>query len=136
MFEASPSKFDFDTPYSRIGTDSVKWDQQIRTFGKDKIDVGMGIFLKDEALGGILRVTTSTPAKRDHVRAKKRIPLAKANERDEYARNIQLAELNALNAALAVIKWKKLCGFYIDLEKEHHSTYSIDGNEMTNEDPE
>jgi hypothetical protein len=27
-----------------------------------------------------------------------------------------------------------LFGFYIDLEKEHHSTYSIDGNEMTNED--
>jgi antirestriction protein ArdC len=26
--------------------------------------------------------------------------------------NIQIAELNALNAALAVIKWKKLCGFY------------------------
>ena len=37
------AKFDFDTPYSRIGTDSVKWDQQIRTFGKDNIAVGMGI---------------------------------------------------------------------------------------------
>jgi cystathionine beta-lyase len=35
--------FDFDTPYSRIGTDSVKWDQQIRTYGKDNIAVGMGI---------------------------------------------------------------------------------------------
>src|SRR5215467_3731855 len=37
------SKFDFDTPYSRIGTDSVKWDQQIRTYGKENISVGMGI---------------------------------------------------------------------------------------------
>lgn len=110
--------------------------EKLEEFGRSFIDVGMGIFLKDEALGGILRVTTSTLAKRDHVRAKKRIPLAKADERDEYARNIQTAELNALNAVLAVIKWKKLCGFYIDLEKEHHSTYSIDGNEMTNEDPE
>jgi len=35
--------FDFETPYNRIGTDSVKWDQQIRTFGKDNIEVGMGI---------------------------------------------------------------------------------------------
>jgi cystathionine beta-lyase len=35
--------FDFDTPYNRIGTDSVKWDQQIRVFGKENIEVGMGI---------------------------------------------------------------------------------------------
>ncbi len=41
--EGPPVKFDFDTPYNRVGTDSVKWDQQIRTFGKDSIAVGMGI---------------------------------------------------------------------------------------------
>jgi cystathionine beta-lyase len=37
------SRYDFDTPYNRFGTDSVKYDQQIRTFGKDSIQVGMGI---------------------------------------------------------------------------------------------
>ena len=31
---------------------------------------------------------------------------------DDYNRNIQIADLNALNAAFAVIKWKKLFGFY------------------------
>ena len=36
-------KFDFDTPYNRIGTDCVKWDQQMRTYGKENIAVGMGI---------------------------------------------------------------------------------------------
>jgi cystathionine beta-lyase len=36
-------KFDFDTPYNRVGTDCVKWDQQIRTYGKENIAVGMGI---------------------------------------------------------------------------------------------
>ena len=36
-------KFDFDTPYNRIGTDSVKWDQQIKLYGKENIAVGMGI---------------------------------------------------------------------------------------------
>jgi cysteine-S-conjugate beta-lyase len=36
-------KYDFDTPYSRIGSDCVKWDQQIRTYGKENIAVGMGI---------------------------------------------------------------------------------------------
>ena len=35
--------FDFDTPYSRVGTDSIKWDRQIERFGKEKIQVGMGI---------------------------------------------------------------------------------------------
>ncbi|MBI1873580.1 MAG: aminotransferase class I/II-fold pyridoxal phosphate-dependent enzyme [Acidobacteria bacterium] len=42
-FDAPGGTFDFDTPYNRIGTDSVKWDQQIRTYGKDNIAVGMGI---------------------------------------------------------------------------------------------
>jgi len=108
--------------------------KKLEEFGRSFIDVGMGLFLQDDSLGGVLRVTTSTLAKRDHVRGKGRIPLSEADDRNEYQRNIQTAELNALNAALAVIKWKKLCGFYVDLEKEHHSTYSIDGNEMTNED--
>ena len=36
-------KYDFDTPYNRFGTDSVKYDQQIRTYGKDSVQVGMGI---------------------------------------------------------------------------------------------
>jgi hypothetical protein len=45
-----------------------------------------------------------------------------------------VADLNALNAALAVIRWKKLFGFYSDLEEEHHSVYVIDGNSIANED--
>ena len=35
--------FDFDTPYSRIGTDCIKWDRPIATYGKENIKVGMGI---------------------------------------------------------------------------------------------
>jgi cystathionine beta-lyase len=35
-------KYDFDTIYNRIGTDCVKWDSQISTFG-DKVKIGMGI---------------------------------------------------------------------------------------------
>jgi hypothetical protein len=37
--------------------------------------------------------------------------------KNECGRNIQIADLNALNAALAVVKWKKLYRFYVDLEK-------------------
>jgi cystathionine beta-lyase len=37
------AKFDFDTPYKRFGTDSIKWDAQERRFGKGSIVAGMGI---------------------------------------------------------------------------------------------
>ncbi len=36
-------KFDFDTVYNRFGTYSTKFDQQIRLYGKDSVQVGMGI---------------------------------------------------------------------------------------------
>jgi hypothetical protein len=98
------------------------------------IDVGMDIHQADGALYGILRITTSTPENREHVHAKHRISLTDAAGEDEYASNIQIAELNALNACLAVIKWKKLFGVYHDLEREHHSTYTIDGNQLSNAD--
>jgi hypothetical protein len=108
--------------------------EMLERSGVPFIDVGMGIELVNGALLGTLRVTTSTPAKRDHVRTKRRIHLGDRDGDDHYARNIQIAELNALNAALAVIRWKKHFGFYHDPEREHHSTYTIDGNATLNED--
>ncbi len=95
------------------------------------IDIGMGLEFGDQGLSGILRVTTSTPTARGSC---SRIPLAGGGVGDVYASNIQVADLNALNAVLAVIKWKKLSGFYCDLEGEHHSTYTLDGNMLLNED--
>lgn len=47
---------------------------------------------------------------------------------------IPFTDLNALNAALAVIKWKKVFGFYRDLKREHHSQFSIDTSLLLNED--
>lgn len=42
--QAPPNgKFDFDTVYNRFGTDSTKFDQQIRVYGKGSVEVGMGI---------------------------------------------------------------------------------------------
>lgn len=96
------------------------------------VDVGMGVYEADGSLGGILRTTTSTP---DYpASARGRLPFADDDIDNAYKQNIQIAELNALNATLAVIKWKKLTGFYADLEHEHNSDYTIDGNHMLNED--
>ncbi|HEY6212103.1 MAG TPA: aminotransferase class I/II-fold pyridoxal phosphate-dependent enzyme, partial [Vicinamibacterales bacterium] len=40
---ADATKFDFDTPYSRLGTDSVKWDQALAQNEMGTITAGMGI---------------------------------------------------------------------------------------------
>jgi cystathionine beta-lyase len=42
-FAAGSGKFDFDTPYNRLGTDSVKYDQPNRNYGAGSVQVGMGI---------------------------------------------------------------------------------------------
>jgi len=108
--------------------------ETLEEHGISFIDVGMGIELVDDELQGVLRITTSTKEKRDHVRDRKRISLEKDEPANLYSRNIQIVELNALSASLAVIKWKKLFGFYRDLQQEHFSTYTLDGNLLINEE--
>jgi hypothetical protein len=107
--------------------------ERLEEWGIPFIDVGMGIQLNDDSsLGGIFKITTSTPNKRDHVRSL--VAFSDGAAINEYSRDIQIADLSALSAALAVIKWKKLRGFYHDREKEHHSMYTIDGNQLLNEE--
>lgn len=95
------------------------------------IDVGLGVNVLDDSLIGTVRVTTGTNEKHNHL--VDRIPFVNEDNND-YNTNIQIAELNCLNAVLAVIKWKKLCGFYQDLREEHHSTYSINVNQLTSDE--
>lgn len=107
--------------------------ERLQEWGTPFIDVGMGIQLGEEnTLGGIVTVTTSTAIKRDHVGS--RIAFSDAEAVNEYSNNIQISELNALNAALAVIKWKKLCGYFDDVTKEHYSAYTIRTNQLISED--
>lgn len=95
------------------------------------IDVGLGVNAVDDTLIGTIRVTTGTSKKNNHLAD--RVSFVE-EDNNEYNTNIQIAELNCLNAVLAVIKWKKLCGFYQDLREEHHCTYSINVAQLTNED--
>lgn len=92
------------------------------------VDVGMGVEKADDKLLGIVRTSyCETP---------KSLAMQHGDGElrgvGEYERNVQLVELNALNAALAVIRWKKHRGVYLDLGREHRSTYTIDGNHMSN----
>jgi hypothetical protein len=107
--------------------------QKLEALNVPFVDVGMGLELTDGSLGGIIRVTASTPGKRRHVHDG-RVSFGGAGGDDVYSSNIQVADLNALNAVLAVIKWKKIRRFYRDLENEHHCTYTTDGNMLLNGD--
>lgn len=95
------------------------------------IDVGIGIQSVNDLLLGCARVTLVTSDKNDHV--SRRVSFADGNNA-EYSQNIQIAELNALNAALAVIKMKKYFGIYHDLEKEYNSSYDTSVNKIINDE--
>lgn len=104
---------------------------KLKEFGISFIDVGLGVDIVDENLIGTLRVTTGTQDKYDHI--PNRISLAETED-NEYDTNIQIADLNAFNAIIAVIKWKKLSGFYQDLKQEYHSTYTVNTSQLINDD--
>jgi hypothetical protein len=105
----------------------------LQAAGRSFIDTGIGVELMQAKLQlwGICRVTTSTADQHDHVA--QRVSCASDDADDLYARNIQVAELNALCAVLAVTKWKKLWGFYIDDDREHDSTYTTNTNLLTSD---
>jgi hypothetical protein len=126
----------FDFVFLAIDTGNLKKAlvKKLEEFGISFVDVGLGVFETNNSLGGIVRTTTSVPSQRSHIWTKNRIPFPNEEQEGEYDQNIQIADLNALNAAMAVIKWKKLLGFYVDLEREHFSAYTIDGNHLVNED--
>ena len=94
------------------------------------IDVGIGMGTVDDKLEGLARVTDGTPDVIAHSR--KHLSTSPIEDGDDYHTPIQIADMNMLTAALAVIRWKKLMGFYIDLEHEFHSIYSTDGNCIIN----
>lgn len=91
----------------------------------------MGLEAYNEQILGSLRVTSASKDKFNHI--ENRVPM-QTLEDNAYTTNIQICELNAFNAAMAVIKWKKLFGFYQDLESEHHSVYSLNVNQLTSEE--
>lgn len=88
------------------------------------IDVGLGVIEVDGKLSGLVRTTTVTEGISSQ--ALSSIPMVDSDIDDAYSSNIQIADLNALNACFAVIRWKQFLGFYIDFVKEYNSVFSID----------
>lgn len=105
--------------------------EKIERIGASFIDCGMGVNLVDGKLTGIVRTTTSTPDRREHTE-QGRISFAGGGADDVYSSNIQIAELNAMNAVAAVVRWKKYRGIYHDSIGEMHSLFTIEVNEIVN----
>jgi molybdopterin/thiamine biosynthesis adenylyltransferase len=88
------------------------------------IDVGMGLNRDKGSIGGMLRTTYYGSESAVDVLAQKLSPMHD-DPNDVYANNIQISELNALNACLAVIKFKQLRGFYTDDDAYYHMLLSL-----------
>lgn len=84
------------------------------------IDVGIGLKRKDGPLKGTVRMTYYSGDDGPKVRDKGYAALA-TDPHDLYRTNIQTAEINALNAALAVTRFKQIRGFYLEELPYHHA---------------
>lgn len=117
------SKFDFvfvcvDSGYARkLITDFIR-EKNIAF-----IDVGMNLNKTDElSLRGMCRVTLGYKENYDHLPYY--LPTDPDDDDDLYKSNIQVSEMNAINAMLAVIRWKQHFGFYECDENPVHLSFS------------
>jgi molybdopterin/thiamine biosynthesis adenylyltransferase len=97
----------------------------LKSSGIPFIDVGMGLTKIEDTMSirGNCRVTLCTPEKNDHLDSCLDVHDDIA---DEIYSNVQVADMNALNAVIAVIRWKQYFQFYSDSEQAHNLTFSID----------
>jgi hypothetical protein len=97
------------------------------------IDVGMGLQRDKGPISGTTRVTYFPSESAQEILAKNLVPMTDLPN-DVYRNNIQISELNALNACLAIIKYKQLNGFYADDRNYYHLLYTIDNSTIMGED--
>lgn len=88
------------------------------------IDVGLGLNRKQGPLSGLLRTTYYSAENGQKLRDKRLAELAESAD-DLYRANIQIGELNALNACLAVMKFKQLRGFYFEEISHYHLLFNV-----------
>jgi hypothetical protein len=89
------------------------------------IDVGMNLqaLPSNSKLIGSCRYTLCTPDQHDHFATY--APTAEDDQDALYRQNVQIADMNALNALLAVMRWKQHLGFYQDDFGVHNATFSV-----------
>lgn len=90
-------------------------------------DTGLGLTASDTGLRGQVRATTYRPGSTfDYEGA-----LSYEREHDDvYSSNVQVAELNALAAVMAVVKFKQMFGLFDDDRGALHSVYSVGSGDI------
>lgn len=89
------------------------------------IDVGMGLDRKLGPLSGTIRTTYYST--QDAVRMRDMMLAEMADDPDDiYESNVQIAELNSLNACFAVIRYKQIRGFYLDGNRGYNSLINLE----------
>ena len=98
------------------------------------IDTGIDISEHNRELLGTARTTSvcfgDTVSDMDVQVVEENISFEPVTDADLYRSNIQTAELNAFCALMAVIKWKKHCGFYQDLCPYQNRVYNTNDGEF------
>lgn len=86
-------------------------------------DTGMGVQMNaDSELFAIVRLSTLDRA--SATEAARNMPMSANDDGNLYGTNVQVGDLNCLNAYLAVEAWKKRCGFYFGRARPHLTTYT------------
>ncbi|GAA3929051.1 ThiF family adenylyltransferase [Chitinophaga oryziterrae] len=96
------------------------------------IDVGVGLNRDSGAISGLIRTTYYSAESAQAIAEKKLAPMADYPD-DVYKANIQISELNALNASIAVLRYKQIRGFYRDDNKFYNMLFDISDNRNVGE---
>lgn len=96
------------------------------------IDVGMGLDRQDSSISGMLRMVYFSTEKAQEIFKNNIVPLSDPVD-EIYRNNIQISELNALNACLAVIKFKQTKGFYTDENLFNYTLFNIENLKLISE---
>jgi hypothetical protein len=117
-------QFDFVFVCIDKGPDRRLICSRLIEFGIPFIDCGMDLSQSEgHQIYGSCRATMATAGKNDHFFS--RVPTMEDAGDALYEQNIQLGDINALNAMLAVVRWKQHFGFYGMNWDWHHLELSI-----------
>jgi hypothetical protein len=94
-------------------------------------DTGIGVDVDAGGLSGQVRLTAGLPGR--PVSGRSWVPLDPTGSDALYSTNIQVSDLNALAAVLAVLRWKRYLGFYLDQEDEQHTLFTVSGNDIVDD---
>lgn len=101
------------------GAVKLKIVEALEAMGKAFVNVSIGVKKSGDGnqLQAIVEVNGSTVDERQSFRQK--VDFGEVDPDDPYTENIQVADLNAFNAAIAVLWWKKWAGVYVSSKRAY-----------------